>query len=162
MRTIVVESREEMDRIIQSCTTCFVAVCNDEEPYLLPMNFALDGDAVILHSAQSGRMWEMLKKNPRVSISWVNGEELTWQDKKVGCSYRVKSESVLVEGISGFVTDYDEKVRCLEKIMAQYSALKFKFSRPSVDNVGIIRVSINKISARRFGVKILTPWRTME
>jgi uncharacterized protein len=52
----------------------------NDVPYVLPMNFALDGDVVILHSDQSGRMWETLHKNPKVCINWTLGEELAWQD----------------------------------------------------------------------------------
>jgi uncharacterized protein len=48
----------------------------NDSPYVLPMNFALDGESVILHSAQSGRMWETLKKNPKVCINWMVGEDL--------------------------------------------------------------------------------------
>jgi len=122
------------------------------------MNFAMDGDSVILHSAQSGRMWETLQKNPDVCINWTLGEELAWQDVRVGCSYRVKSKSVLVEGKVQFVEDFVEKTRLLRVLMSHYSVREFKFSKPAVENVGIIKVSIEKISAKEFGAKAKTPW----
>jgi hypothetical protein len=122
------------------------------------MNFALEGDYIILHSAQHGRMWETIKVNPQVCINWNVGEDLAWQDVQVGCSYRVKSKSVLVEGKVEFIDDFEEKTRCLELIMAQYSDREFKFSRPAVENVGIIKVAIEKITAKEFGTKAVTPW----
>jgi nitroimidazol reductase NimA-like FMN-containing flavoprotein (pyridoxamine 5'-phosphate oxidase superfamily) len=124
------------------------------------MNFALDGNSVIMHSAQSGRMWETLKKNQKVCINWIIGEDLAWQDVKVGCSYRVKSKSVLVEGKVEFIDDFDEKIRCLQLLMSQYSNREFKFSKPAVENVGIIKVAIEKISAKEFGAKPVMPWNT--
>lgn len=130
----------------------------NNQPYVLPMNFALDGNTVILHSAQSGRMWETLKKNPNVCINWTLGEELKYQDVQVGCSYRVKSKSVLVEGEVEFIDDYDEKHRLLKLLMKQYSDREFKFSTPAVKNVGILKVHINKLSAKEFGAKAVTPW----
>jgi nitroimidazol reductase NimA-like FMN-containing flavoprotein (pyridoxamine 5'-phosphate oxidase superfamily) len=133
---------------------------DNEFPYVLPMNFALDGDSVIMHSAQSGRMWETLKKNQNVCINWIIGEDLAWQDVKVGCSYRVKSKSVLVEGKVEFVDDFDEKTHCLNLLMSQYSDREFKFSKPAVENVGIIKVAIEKISAKEFGAKPVMPWKT--
>ena len=158
MRTYKIENREEIEQIIKSCKTCFVAMSENDFPYVLPMNFALDGDSIILHSAQSGRMWETLKKNPKVCINWTLGEELAWQDASVACSYRVKSKSVLVEGVAEFIDDYDEKYNCLQKIMAQYSYRDFKFNKPAVVNVGILKVNIEKISAKEFGAKAITPW----
>jgi len=160
MRTLFIENREEIDKIIRACKTCYLAMSDNDFPYVLPMNFALDGNSVIMHSAQSGRMWETLKKNPNVCINWIIGEDLAWQDVKVGCSYRVKSKSVLVEGKVEFVDDFDEKTRCMNLMMGQYSDREFKFSKPAIENVGIIKVAIKKISAKEFGAKPIMPWNT--
>jgi uncharacterized protein len=151
MRTVKLEHREKINEIIKSCKICFVAMTCNDTPYVLPMNFALDGDSVILHSAQNGRMWETLHKNPRVCISWATGDELAWQNERVGCSYTIKSKSVLVEGIVEFVDDFEEKERCLNLFMTQYSKLEFKFNAPAVKNVGIMKVNIETLSAKEFG-----------
>jgi hypothetical protein len=58
------------------------------------------------------------------------------------------------------VDEYDEKVRCLELLMAQYSDREFKFNAPAVKNVGIIKVKIQHISAKEFGAKAITPWNS--
>ncbi len=160
MRTLLIEDRKEINEVIQSCKTCFLAMSVNDQPYVLPMNFALEGDTVILHSAQSGRMWETLKQNPSVCINWTLGEELAWQDVQVGCSYRVKSKSVIVEGKAEIIEDYDEKYRLLGVLMGQYSEREFKFNRPAVVNVGIIKVSMDKISGKEFGAKAVTPWNS--
>jgi len=160
MRTLFIENRDEINEIIESCKTCFLAMSDNNIPYVLPMNFALDGDFVILHSAQSGRMWETLKKNPKVCINWTHGEDLAWQDVQVGCSYRVKSKSVLVEGDVELMEDYNEKYRCLALLMGQYSDREFKFNTPAVKNVGILKVRIEKITAKEFGAKAVTPWNS--
>lgn len=160
MRTIIIENREEINDIIRACKTCFFAVTENGQPYVLPMNFALEKDYIILHSAPEGRMWETIKSNSKVCINWTLGEDLAWQDVKVGCSYRVKSKSVLVEGEVKFIDDFDEKYRCLKLIMAQYSDRKFEFGTPAVKNVGIFKVLIQKISAKEFGAKPQTPWNS--
>lgn len=160
MRTLFIENREEIDKIIKGCKTCFFAMSDNGFPYVLPMNFALEGDSVILHSAQSGRMWETLLKNQNVCINWIIGEDLKWQDVRVGCSYRVKSKSVLVEGKVEFIEDFDEKTRCLKLLMGQYSDRNFKFNKPAVENVGIIKVAIEKITAKEFGAKPELPWNS--
>lgn len=159
MRTLFIEDRKEIEDVIRACKTCFVGMSVDNQPYVLPLNFALDGNNIILHSAQTGRMWESLQQNPHVCINWTLGEDLAWQDVQVGCSYRVKSKSVLVEGKAEIIDDYDEKYRLLEKIMGQYSDREFKFSKPAVFNVGIIKVRIDKITGKEFGTKAATPWK---
>lgn len=160
MRTYFIEDRKEIDEVIRSCKTCFLAMSVDNQPYVLPMNFALDGDSIILHSAMEGRMWETIKTNPQVCINWTLGEELAWQDERVGCSYRVKSKSVNVEGKVEFIDDFDEKYRCLSVLMKQYSDREFKFGTPAVKNVGIFKVQIENITAKEFGAKAITPWNS--
>ncbi|MGQ7871409.1 pyridoxamine 5'-phosphate oxidase family protein [Sunxiuqinia sp. sy24] len=158
MRTLFIENREEINEVIRACKTCYLAMSDGDVPYLLPMNFGLDGDTVILHSAQEGRLWETIRKNPKVCINWTLGEELAWQDERVGCSYRVKSKSVLVEGVVEIINDYDEKYRMLQQTMAQYSDREFEFGKPAVINVGIMKVHIKKITGKVFGAKAVTPW----
>lgn len=158
MRTLFIDDREEINEVIRACKTCFVGMSLNNAPYVLPMNFALEGDTIILHSAQEGRMWETMKQNPQVCINWTLGEELAWQDVRVGCSYRVKSKSVVVEGTIEFIDDYDEKYRLLGKIMGQYSDREFKFGKPAVVNVGLMKVHIDKITGKIFGAKAVTPW----
>jgi len=160
MRTLFIEDREEINKIVRTCKTCFLAMTDNDQPYVLPMNFALEDNCVILHSAPEGRMWETLKSNPKVSINWTLGEDLAWQDVRVGCSYRVKSKSVMVEGEVEFIEDFDEKYRCLGVLMAQYSDREFKFGTPAVKNVGIIKVHIKNITAKEFGAKAVTPWNS--
>ncbi|SHF10233.1 hypothetical protein SAMN05444274_103499 [Mariniphaga anaerophila] len=160
MRTLPIKNQSEIYEVIRACKTCYVAMSLNDSPYVLPMNFALEGDTVILHSAQSGRMWDTLQQNPKVCINWILGEELAWQDVRVGCSYRVKSKSILVEGTVEFVEDYDEKERCLHFFMTQYSDREFKFSAPAVKNVGVMKVKIEAISGKDFGAKAETPWNS--
>lgn len=157
MRTLFIEDRKEIETVLRSCKTCYLAASEDGKPYVLPMNFALDGDSIVLHSGPSGRMWETLHKNPHVCINWTLGEELAWQNVKVGCSYRVQSKSVIVEGTAEFVEDYDEKHRLLKVLMSQYSELEFKFNPPSILNVAIYKVPIRRITAKEFGVRPVVP-----
>jgi uncharacterized protein len=160
MRTLFIENKKEIYDIIRACKTCFLAMSENSQPYVIPMNFALKDDYVILHSAPEGRMWETIKANPKVCINWTLGEDLAWQDEKVGCSYRVKSKSVLVEGVVEFIEDFDEKYRCMELLMAQYSNREFKFGKPAITNVGIFKVRIEKITGKEFGAKAVTPWNS--
>ena len=154
MRTLFIENRNEINDILRQCKTCYVSMSVDDTPYVLPLNFGIDGDHVILHSAPHGRMWETLKKNPNVCIIWTLGENLAWQDEQVGCSYRVQSKTVMVEGMARIIDDYDEKEKLFIKFMAQYSDLTFKFNAPAIRNVGLIVVPMTKLTAKVFGEKV--------
>ena len=153
MRTHFIEDRNEINDILKQCRTCYVAMSDNDVPYVLPMNFGIEGDRVILHSAQAGRMWETIRKNPKVCINWTLGEGIAWQDQQVGCSYRVQSKSVMVEGTAEIIDDSDEKERLFRQFMTQYSDLPFKFNAPAIRNVGVMVVPFTRLTAKEFGAK---------
>jgi uncharacterized protein len=161
MRTFYIENREEIDAIIRSCKTCFLGLSDSaNQPYVIPMNFSLDGDYIYLHSGQIGRKLLIMKENPKACVTFCDGDDLAYQDEEIACSWRVKSKSVIAEGIIEFIDDYDEKLRALHVFMKQYSDRAFNFSEPAVRNVVIFRMKIEKIAAKHFGAKAITPWNS--
>lgn len=161
MRTYFIEEQNEIEAVIKSCRTCFLGLSDqNNQPYVIPMNFGYQNNTIYLHSGQFGRKWQLMKENPKACITFVQGDELAYQDEHVACSWRVKSKSVIAEGIIEFVDDYDEKVAILNIIMAQYSDREFNFNAPAVKNVGVYKMKIESLHAKEFGAKTLTPWNS--
>ena len=114
MRTIFIEDKTEIDSVIKSCRTCFLGLADENnQPYVIPMNFGYEENTIYMHSGQFGRKWEIMKQNPKVCVTFVLGDELAYQDEHVACSWRVKSKSVIAEGGIEFLEIYDEKEKIL-------------------------------------------------
>ncbi|MBP7509478.1 MAG: pyridoxamine 5'-phosphate oxidase family protein [Prolixibacteraceae bacterium] len=161
MRTLLITDREKIEKIIRSCRTCFLGLCDgDLKPYVVPMNFSLDGDYIYMHSAQEGRKWEMMNKNPNACVTFLSGDTIVHQNEEVACSWRVRSKTVIAEGELEFIDDYFEKEKALKIFMSQYSDRDFSFNAPAVKNVGIFRLKIKNISGKEFGAKAVTPWNS--
>lgn len=152
MRTISVENLNRIKDIIKSCNICYVGIADQcGTPYVLPMNFGYKEGVIYLHSAQEGSSISMLEMNPNICITFCTDTKLVWQNEEVACSYRMKCESAICHGKVVFEEDFDEKVKALNIIMSQYSAREFSYSAPSVNNVKIWKVAIDKYSAKVFG-----------
>lgn len=161
MRTVFIQDKQEIERIILSCRTCFLGLSDSEnQPYVIPMNFGYHDGTIYLHSGQSGRKWEVMHSNPKACITFCAGNELAYQDEQVACSWRMKSSSVIAEGKIEFIDDFDEKKEVLKIFMAHYSDLEFQFKDPAVRNVGVYKMKIEKIQAKKFGDKATTPWNS--
>ncbi len=153
MMTISIEERHIIEDIISKTVLCYVGMIDmDGMPYVLPMNFGYKDDTIYLHSAQNSGSIEALKKNPNVCITFCTEPTLTYQNKEVACSYRIKGASVICRGKVVFEDDFDEKVKALDTIMNHYSSRTFTYSVPSVNNVRIWKVRIESISTKVFGV----------
>jgi len=161
MRTIFIEDIQEIEKIILSCNTCFLGLSDSTgQPYVIPMNFGYKDGTIYLHSGQFGRKWEIMHANPKACITFCLGDELAHQDEQVACSWRMKSSSVIAEGMIEFVEDFEEKKDVLKIFMEHYSDLEFQFKDPAVRNVGIYKMKIEKIQAKKFGAKAPTPWKS--
>lgn len=161
MRTVFIEDQKEIEEIIKGCKTCYLGLSDENnQPYVIPMNFGYKDNTIYLHSGQFGRKWTIMKQNPKVCVTFCLGDELVHQDEHVGCSWRVKSKTVIAEGEVEFIDDYDEKEKILHIFMSQYSDRSFKFNAPAVKNVGIMKIEIKSMKAKEFGAKALTPWNS--
>lgn len=153
MRTYPIEEMRRIEEVICSCTFCHVGMVDENGmPYVLPMNFGYENEALYFHSAQEGRSISILEKNPEVCITFCTDSSLVWQNEEVACSYRMLAKSVIVRGRAVFEEDYDEKVKALHIIMRQYSGREFDYSVPAVNNVKIWKATFEEISAREFGM----------
>jgi uncharacterized protein len=141
---------DELEAIIKKCKICRVGMVEGDIPYVLAMNFGYEDQAIWLHCAKEGKKIDILKHNNKVCIEFDTDHKLFARHEDVACSWRFAYRSVLINGHALFVDDYDEKIKGLNIFMRNYSNKPFEFSKPSVDNVQIIKIPIESITGRSF------------
>ncbi len=159
MRTLAIDNSKQIEEIIKACKICFLGLSDqNNQPYVIPMNFGYHNNIIYLHSGQFGRKWEIMKMNPKACVTFNVGENIKYQDEQVACSWRMQSKSVVATGNIEFINNIDEKEEILHIFMKQYSDKAFKFNTPAVKNVGVMRMKIESITAKEFGAKAPTAW----
>jgi len=151
LRPRMLSKKEEMEKIINEAQVCYLGMSEDDNPYVLPMNFAYDSGAFYLHAAPEGHKLEVLKANPNVCINFNTGNELFHRHKEVGCSWGMKFKSVNAYGKACFIEDYAEKYRVMQLFMVKFSGVSYEFSEPSIRNVAIIKVDVEKMTGKVYG-----------
>ncbi len=152
MKNRKITLKEEIERIIRKCEFCNVAMVDlDGSPYVIPMNFGYNNDCIYLHSSQKGKKVDILKKNNTVCVSFSTDHLLRWQSEKVACSYSMKYRSVIAVGKVEFVNEPEEKIIALNEIMKQYTDKEYEYSDPSVKEVLVFKVNIEKMEGRAYG-----------
>ncbi|WP_080903039.1 pyridoxamine 5'-phosphate oxidase family protein [Parabacteroides sp. Marseille-P3160] len=153
MKTLLHTEKERIEKTIEKCEICFVGMIDtDQIPYVVPMNFGYSDGVVYLHSAPEGRSLSILKQNPNVCVTFSTPHHLVYQHPKVACSYRSRSESVIAWGKVRFEEDTDRKTDALDIIMQKYTARKFTYSEPAIENVKIWKIELEKATCKEFGV----------
>ena len=152
MKNRMIGLKEEIERIIGKCEVCYVAMVDEEnKPYVIPMNFGYKDDCIYLHSSQTGKKIDILKKNSNVCVSFSTDHLLRWQSENVACSYSMKYRSVLAYGKVEFVEDSNQKIEALNIIMSQYTKKEFSYSEPAVKDVKVFKVVVEKLEGRAYG-----------
>jgi uncharacterized protein len=136
--------------ILQRADVCRIAMCDDNVPYIVTMNFGFgkDGSASLyFHSACEGKKINILKKNNLVCFQADIEHEFFLHSTSCGCS--MKYQSVVGMGRISFVNDPSEKIEALEAIMTHYTKKSdHVFKEEFVKRTMVMRLDIEEISGK--------------
>jgi len=141
----------ELFSIIDEAQVCHLAMTEGDQPYVLPMNFARDGNCIYFHCDNIGYKLSVIEANPKVCVNFNTGNELFHRHEEVACSWGMKYKSVNISGIMEMVEEYDEKYRIMKQFMLKYAGKEYEFSVPSIKNVRIYKVVASEITGKKYG-----------
>ena len=141
-----VKDIKEINGIIRRCRVCRLAMCDDGQPYIVPLNFGYDGRFLYFHAALEGRKIDMIKRNNRVGFEFDILHDIVTAQQACECG--AKYESVIGSGSAEIIDDLKAKKEALEWIMRQYGAGTWNFPEEILQKTLILRVRILEISAK--------------
>lgn len=144
-----ITDRRAIDSIIKRSTVCRLAMSENGQPYITPMNFGYDGRNLYFHGARAGRKIDILKKNNRVCFEFDVDCRIV--RSKTACKWSAGYQSVVGFGRASFVEDIEPKKAALDIIMRQYSDESFEYLKKSLDKITIIKVEIENITGKSSG-----------
>lgn len=141
---------QEIEAVINRTQVCHVGMCNGDKPYVLAFNFGYEDRTIYLHCAREGHKLDILRQNPAVCVYFDTDHGLFARHEHVACSWRWRYRSVMAHGKVEIVDDYEEKIRGLNAMMRTYAKNDFSYSKPSVDNIYVLKIEIESWSGRSF------------
>lgn len=152
MKNRKLENPRDILDIIEKCQVCYVSMVDKEnKPYVIPMNFGFADNTILLHGAKQGKKIDILKNNPNVCIVFSIDHVLRWQHEEVACSWSMKYRSVLAYGKVEFIDSNAEKEAVFHQFMKNYSEKDFKYSKPSLEEVHVLKVPVDQFEGRVYG-----------
>lgn len=144
-RQILPES--ETRAIIEKTATAVLGVNGDDGyPYTVPVNTVMADGKLYFHSAKAGHKIDAIKKDPKVSLSFIDREDV------VSAEYTTYFRSAQVFGRAMIIEDGEEKEKA-------FRALCEKFCKSDLDRYDevmsneaaravIVRVEIEQMSGK--------------
>ncbi len=142
--------RETIYRILDEALICHVGFVENEEPLVIPMNFARMGDTIVLHGAKASRLLKHVAAGPTVcvEVTLVDGLVLARSVFNHSINYR----SVVLFGTGRLVEEDGEKLAALEAITEHILPGRWRDARlptpKEMNATSVVSIQIDQASAK--------------
>ncbi len=122
----------------------------DGMPYIVPVNFAFEGDRIYFHCALEGMKLDYIKANPKVGFEADELLELyTTPGKPCGCTSYYRS--VIARGRAAIVTDREKKLHALWLLVDKYAGNRDgEMPADIVDRTCVVEIVLDEISGKAY------------
>ena len=150
-RELEVTDKQEMIEILDKCKIVHIAMVDDGEPYVVPLNYGYtmeeDQLTLYLHGALKGRKIDVMRKNPKVFFE-MNCDVVPF-DGKIACQFGTSYSSIMGRGEAEILEDVEEKKAGLSLFMKGQTGMDFEFTDKMVSAVSVIRIKVKDYTAKK-------------
>ena len=145
-----VYDRDAVNAILDEGFLCHIGFVVDGQPYVIPTNYARDGNFLYIHGSAASRMLRNLSAGipACITVTLLDGFVLARSVFNHSMNYR----SVVVLGTATLVDDREEKLRALRALSEQILPHRWDDARQPNDKelkaTSVIRIPIEEFSAK--------------
>ncbi len=144
-----IRDRAAIEEIIARAEVCRLALSDNGEPYVVPMNFGYRDGVLYFHSAPNGRKIDIIGLNTRVSFEME--VDLAIVESDTPCNWSMRYRSVIGSGTASIVEDPVEKREALGIIVEHYAHRYQEVPDEKARDVAVIRVIIERMMGKQSG-----------
>ena len=142
--------RAEILALIQKSPVMRLALCLDDEPYVVPVSFACDGKALYFHCAPEGLKVDILRRNSRVCCLFEH--DLAFEPKGDSpCKWGFIYSTVIVHGTASEILDPQAKHAALQLITDHYADNAPRVPADKIADVDVWKIEILEITGKKAG-----------
>lgn len=143
-----INSRAEIDAVIQGADVCRLALARDNEPYLVPVSFGYDGERVYFHTAPKGRKIDFIESNSRVCFEFEANVALV-KNPEDACAWTFSFQSVIGYGTVTELVAPEDKNHGLNQIMRRYSGREWDIPAHRTATTRVWRIDIDEVTGKQ-------------
>ncbi|MDQ5988134.1 MAG: hypothetical protein CSYNP_03890 [Syntrophus sp. SKADARSKE-3] len=137
-----------IQELLSRAEICRLAMVDEGEPYIVPLNYGFCDNALYVHSAAEGRKIDILKRNSRVCFEIESDSVIVRHEEP--CRWDTKSLSIIGYGRVEILTGYEEKKRGLDIILKHYGKEgQNVYKEKHVHAIVILRIVIESIACKQ-------------
>lgn len=123
-------------------------VSTDGTPYVVPVNFAFEGDRIYFHCALEGMKLDYIKANPKVGFEADELIEL-YSSPERPCFCGSYYQGVIARGKAAIVNDREKKMHALWLLVDKYVGTRYgEMPADIVDRTCVVEIIVDEISGK--------------
>jgi len=138
---------KEIEEIIKKADCCRIALVDNYEPYIVPVNFGYERNTLYFHGALEGRKVELIRKNNRVCFEMDTDAEVV--KAETICGWTMKYRSVIGVGRAHILEKDEEKLHGLRLIRRHYTEGDPSIPKSKLDSVLVVRIDITSLTGKK-------------
>lgn len=143
-----VESRDEMEQLLQEETIGYLGLARDGRPYVVPLNYGYTDGKILFHCALEGQKLDYIRANPNVCFS-VGRQSGTVQRHAGGNPCHVDSDSVICYGTARIIEDPQERQIALNVFNHCFRPGAAEISLEEASRCAMVEIQIAEMTGRR-------------
>ena len=146
----------EIIGIVERQKVCNLAMCADDQPYVIPMLYGFEDNTMYFHCAEVGMKLDILRKNPNVCFEIQSSKtDSVVENSDRPCDWGIVYESVIGFGKAEIVDDRDTKIKVYNLIVAKmqpdgYVHSEELYTEKKIKGTFIIKVSVGSMTGKRW------------
>jgi len=143
-----VTSRDWMAEVLDRGVWMELAMADKEgRPYVVPLNYGVKDDFIIVHGAKEGKKIDIIKENNLVAFNVTIDTEVV-RNEEDPSEFSMKYRSVSGLGTASFIEDIEEKREALKILMEHYRGPKEPMTEGMLKATDVIKISITELTGK--------------
>ncbi|OGP92659.1 MAG: hypothetical protein A2156_04715 [Deltaproteobacteria bacterium RBG_16_48_10] len=153
-----IDSREEMEKLLQEEELGYLGLSRDGHPYVLPLNYHYRDGKIFFHCGFKGKKLDDMKSNPQVCFTVARQPD--WVREHAGGNpCHVDSDSVICYGRARILEDLNEREMVLNAFNRRFRPEAADIPLERVMNCCVVEISISEMTGRQERERKRSCWR---
>lgn len=151
-----------IDDVLSSVEYGTLALCVDNTPYSIPLNFVHDKESIYFHGSKKGKKMQMIYENANASFSVVQSYSIIQSyfssNDLLACPATHFFKSIIIDGQIEIIDSYEEKVKAMSLLMEKlqkeggYKPFTDKAYEKMLNAVAVYKLNKKNLTAKfKFG-----------
>jgi len=152
------ESRQEMENLLREETIGYLGLSMDDDPYVVPLNYAYVEGSILVHCAMTGKKLDYLQRNQQVCFT-VGRQYGEVRRHAEGDPCHVDSHSVICFGKARNNEDLQKRKKALDTFNRCFQPDAEEISLELAEKCCAVEIKIIEMTGRRERERKRTYWR---